>query len=76
MHTKEERLAREIADALNDMDALPLYTSFAQKYSESHLRRILQKVLSIPEAQIRKTRGALFTYLIGQTHAGKSNTRD
>ncbi len=66
MKTKEERLAREIADALNDRDALPLYVTFAHKYAESHLRKLLQRVLSIPERQIRKTRGALFTYLITQ----------
>ncbi|MCW3120977.1 MAG: hypothetical protein JWQ38_469 [Flavipsychrobacter sp.] len=75
MLSKEERLAREIADALNDPDALPLYISFAEKYTEAHLRRLLQRVLSIPQDQIRKTRGALFTYLINQNY-GKGNSRD
>jgi hypothetical protein len=64
--TKEEKLAREIAYALNDGDALALHITYAQKYSEAFLRKTLQKVLSIPENQIRKTRGALFTYLVNQ----------
>lgn len=75
MPSKEEKLARELADALNDSEALPLYIAFAQKYAEAHLRKLLQRVLSIPESQIRKTRGALFTYLVGQNY-GKGSSRD
>jgi hypothetical protein len=75
MLTKEEKLAREIADVLNDPEALPLYTGFAEKYTEAFLRKILQRVLSVPQEQIRKTRGALFTYLVGQGY-GKGNSRD
>jgi hypothetical protein len=73
--SKEERLAREIADALNDSDSLAVHIGFVKKYSEAHLRKVLQKVLSIPEDQIRKTRGALFTYLVNQQY-GKGSTRD
>jgi len=76
MLTKEERFAREIADALNDPDAIPLYTTYAEKYTEAHLRRILQRVLSIPQDQIRKTRGALFTFLVNQQYGGKGHSRD
>ena len=72
---KEEKLAREIANALNDMDSLPVHIAFVEKYSEAHLRKTLQKVLSIPENQIRKTRGALFTFLVTQ-NGGKGNSRD
>jgi len=75
MLTKEERLAREIADALSDTEALPIYTGFAYKYKEEFLRKILQRVLSIPQDQIRKTRGALFTYLIKQ-HGNQGGSRD
>lgn len=68
--SKEERLAREIADALDDNDSLTVHIDFVQKYSEAFLRKTLQRVLSIPEAQIRKTRGALFTYLVTQNGKG------
>ncbi len=73
--SKEEKLARELADALNDMDSLAAYFGFVQKYSESFLRKTLQKVLSVPEDQIRKTRGALFTYLVNQ-NGYRNNSRD
>ena len=72
---KDEKLAREIAEALNDNDSLPVHIGFVEKYSETFLRKTLQKVLSIPQDQIRKTRGALFTYLVKQ-NGYKSSTRD
>ena len=72
---KEEKLAREIADALDDNDSLPVHIGFVEKYSETFLRKTLQKVLSIPENQIRKTRGALFTYLVSK-NGWKSSSRD
>ena len=71
----EVRLANEIAETLKDRDALPLYLAYARRYQESHLRRILMKVMSIEAAKIRKTRGALFTYLI-ENHYGNGHSRD
>jgi len=72
---KEEKLAREIADALDDNESLTMHIAFSEKYSEGFLRKTLQRVLSIPEAQIRKTRGALYTFLVTQ-NGGKSSSRD
>lgn len=69
----EIKLANEIAETLKDRDALPLFLSYARKYKEDHLRRILDKVMTIPEASIRKSRGALFTFLINQ-HGGSNHT--
>lgn len=66
MSTETNKLAQEIASALNDMEALPCYVSFTQKYSETFLRKILLRVLSVPDHKIRRTRGALFTYLVQQ----------
>ena len=73
--TKEEKLAEELADTLSDQESLPFYRDLVERYSESFLRTKLKKVMSIPEKQIRKTRGALFTYLIMQ-HERKYDTRD
>lgn len=70
--SKEQKLAVELADALNDMESLQAYVGFAEKYAESFLRKMLVKVLSVPEDKIRKTRGALFTYLVKQ-HAQTSS---
>ena len=69
----EIRLANEIAETLKDRDALPLFLTYTRKYQESHLRRILVKVMSIPENSIRKSRGALFTFLINQ-HGSSNHT--
>lgn len=62
----EIRLANEIAETLKDRDALPLFLTYTRKYQENHLREVLAKVMSIPETSIRKSRGALFTFLINQ----------
>lgn len=69
----EVKLANEIAETLKDRDALPLFLTYTRKYQESHLRRILVKVMSIPENSIRKSRGALFTFLINQ-HGSSNHT--
>lgn len=68
------RLASDIADALDDHNSFQLYLQFAAKYEETHLKKILEKVLSIPERKIKKTRGALFTFLVTQYE--NNNSRD
>ena len=69
---QHRKLAMELAHGLNDIAALPLYIFFAQKYPEKFLREIFKKVFEIPEDKIRKTRGALFNYLVHKH--GKENT--
>ena len=64
---EEHRLAQEIASTLNDWDALPLFRMYARKYKEAFLRKILVKVMSIPDHKIKRTRGALFTFLVNQS---------
>ena len=70
----EIKMANELAETLKDRDAFQYYLSLTRKYHEHYLREILSKVMSIDETQIRKTRGALFTYLVNQRY-GKNNTR-
>jgi len=69
-----DALAYEIAQTLNDPDALPFYKDCVEKYNSRFLRDTLHKVMSIPEYKIRRTRGALFTYLIANN--GKGHLRD
>jgi hypothetical protein len=71
---QEIRLANEIAEKLDDRTSFPLYLHFAHKYDEEHLRILLERVLSLPEEKIKKTRGALFTYLV--TFYEEKNPRD
>jgi hypothetical protein len=60
------KLAYELASTLNDTDSLKAYEEFTDRYAEDFLRKILAKVMSIPDRKIKKTRGALFTYLANQ----------
>jgi hypothetical protein len=62
----EIKLAKELAETLKDRDALPLYLQFAQKYQEAFLRKLLNRVMSIEETKIRRSRGALYTFLVNQ----------
>lgn len=62
----EIQLAHEIAARLNDPDALSLYLGYTRQYPHEKLREILNKVCSMPDKQIRRTRGALFTFLVKQ----------
>jgi DNA-binding transcriptional MocR family regulator len=62
--TREEILAFDLATALNEPDELPFYLSFAQTYPESFLRETLSRVNQTPRHRIKKSRAALFTYLV------------
>lgn len=62
----EVKLANEIAEKLKDRDSIALFLTYCRKYKEEFLRGILERVLSLPERQIRKSRGALFTFLVNQ----------
>jgi hypothetical protein len=67
-YTSEEiRLAREIAETLNDLDSLALHLMYVRKYKEEFLRKILAKVMAVPESKIRRTRAALYVFLINQS---------
>lgn len=71
MLTQQEKLAREIAQTLNDIDAIALHEKFVRKYSEDYLRRILNRVMSLPESSIRKSRGALYTSLVQKNDSAR-----
>lgn len=71
-HHNDIQLAQEIAEKLNDKDAYSLYLSYTHKYSEETLRRILERVLSIPREKITNSRGALFTHIIKQYDPDKA----
>ena len=54
----------EIATALDDLDSITAHRKYVLTYSEDKLRRTLARTLAVPEDQIRKSRGALFTTLL------------
>ena len=63
----EIKLANEIAETLGDKDSLAMHLQYAKKYKEEFLRRILIKVMSLPREKIKKSRAALYTFLINQS---------
>ena len=62
----EIKLAHEIADTLKDRDSPPLHLQYARRYKEEFLRKILNKVMSLDERSIKKSRAALYTFLVSQ----------
>lgn len=61
---KQESLALELAEALDDLQGLRLYLSYTKKYPEELLRQVLAEVKGIPLNKIKKSRGALFNHLV------------
>lgn len=70
---EEVKLANEIADTLNDKASIALFLTYCKKYKEEFLRDILEKVMALPQMQIKKSRGALFTFLVNQHGASKGS---
>ena len=68
---RKELLALDLSNALNDQKGLSLYISYAKRYPEPLLRKVLGVVKEIPDEKIKKSRGALFNYLI-QKYAPKN----
>jgi DNA-binding Lrp family transcriptional regulator len=64
--TKEELLASDIAEMLDDQRNIRQYLSYARRYPESVLREFLSQVQQTPLHRIKKSRAALFAYLVKQ----------
>ena len=71
--SKAELLALDLATALDDIKALPLYISYVRKYPEQLLRRVLGVVMEIPPEKVKKSRGALFNFLVQKYGHQKKN---
>jgi len=57
-------LALDIARAFNDEHHLPTYRFFCDQYDETGVRRAFSEAKSIPDHKIKKSKSALFIYLI------------
>lgn len=62
--TREELLAKKLAEGLDDFESLKFYLSATRKFPEELLIKIYREVKSIPSYKIKKSRGALFNYLL------------
>ncbi|OGF27501.1 hypothetical protein A2242_04910 [Candidatus Falkowbacteria bacterium RIFOXYA2_FULL_47_9] len=57
-------LARELALGLGDTRNLKYYQSVVRKYPESVLRELFIRARGFPSHRIKKSKGALFNYLL------------
>jgi DNA-binding Lrp family transcriptional regulator len=64
--TREELLASDMAEMLDARQNIRQYLSYARKYPESVLREFLSQAQQTPSHRIRKSRAALFAYLVKQ----------
>jgi DNA-binding Lrp family transcriptional regulator len=62
--TREELLALDMAQALNDLKSLPLYLKYAQTLPESLIRETLSWIKQVPDKNIKRSRAALFNFII------------
>ena len=62
--TKKEMLASEIAEKLDDRRNIRQYFSYTRRYPELVLREFLSQALQTPSHKIKKSRAALFVYLV------------
>lgn len=69
--SEQDLLALQIAREFNDLKNLGLYLSYCREYPRDLIVDVYQAVKDTPSEKIRKTRGALFTYLVNH-HAQES----
>jgi hypothetical protein len=68
---QQKSFAYEIASKLDDTKSVGVYEGFVNKFSEEFLREILEVVLATPERNIKRSRGAYFTFLVNNRSNGR-----
>jgi len=61
-----------IADAFNDLAQIKLYVIYCKKYPRETIQRAFAEAKAYPEARIKKSRAAIFSYLL-KTYAHQSH---
>ena len=59
-----EALAEEIARGLQEPDSIRMFRALIQRYPEDIILRAYEETLGYPVAKIRKSRGAIFNFLL------------
>lgn len=73
--SKRELFAHTIAQELDDPEHVSLYRQYCKKYPLAIIYRAYAEAKSIPPEQIRKSRAAIFFYLIKKyAHERKHNS--
>ena len=68
--TKREHLAFMIAETFNEPSRIKLYITYCKKYPLNIVYRAFSEAKTFPEERIKKSRAAIFFYLI-KTYAHK-----
>jgi len=63
---RQQLLALDLANELNDRKGLALYLCYTKRYPEQLLRQTLSEVKQLPSHKVKKSRAALFNHLIQQ----------
>lgn len=61
---KEDSFALHIAESFRDLERLRSYVICCRKYPPAVIDRAFNEAQSFPQAQIRKSRAAIFFYLV------------
>jgi len=61
-----DKLALEVATALGEPKKIPLYRMVCENRSEEIVRRALTGALSTPKDKVKKTRSAIFFFLLNK----------
>jgi DNA-binding transcriptional ArsR family regulator len=62
--SEENSLASEIAETFEDKENIGYYQWICENYPENSVKRAFLEVKKMPNNKIKKSRGALFTYLV------------
>lgn len=75
LKTEAEEQATRIAKEFNDEDNVEYYRSLCRDYPEKIIKKALDTVQCVPDNKIKKSRGALFTYLV-KKYASQQKTKN
>ena len=64
--SREDALAADLAAGLDDPEGLSSYRVYAGQYQEPLLRRFMSEARAVPRDKIKRSRAALFRYLLNQ----------
>jgi len=70
---QQNTLAREIAETFGDEKNLSYYKVICENYSLDIIHRAFGVVKNVPQKKIKRSKGALFTYLVKQYAQEKTN---
>jgi len=75
VNVEQQRLAQRITQEFEDEDNLGYYEDLCERYPNNLINRAFSEVQKVPQPKIKKSRGALFTYLV-KKYASKKEEQE